>query len=127
MHDRTITERILSYIECNLDKELTLEKIAGELNYSRFYMERSFKSGTGVTIYKYIRQRRLEEAAGKLAKTQKPIVEIAMEAGYGSQQAFTQAFRSAYAYSPKEYRKLMRGNQNSLMFFGGADRERMAA
>ena len=36
MHDRTITERILSYIESNLDKELTLEKIAGELNYSRF-------------------------------------------------------------------------------------------
>ena len=65
MHDRTITERILSYIECNLDKELTLEKIAVELNYSRFYMVRSFKSGTGVTIYKYIRQRRLEEAAGK--------------------------------------------------------------
>lgn len=127
MHDRTVTERILAYIECNLDKELTLKKIAGELNYSRFYMERSFKRGMGITIYKYIQRRRLEVAAGKLAGTQKPIIEIAMEAGYGSQQAFTQAFRSVYAYTPQEYRKLMGRSQNPLTFFGRTERERMAA
>lgn len=91
MSDTEITKRLLSYIEDNLDKELTLEKIAKDLNYSRFYMARIFKENTETTIYKYIQGRRLSEAAGKLAGTGQPIVEIALEAGYGSQQAFTTA------------------------------------
>lgn len=105
MSDKTITERVFSYIEKNLDQELTLEKIAEQLNYSKFYLARTFKNQTGFTLHKYIQGRRLSEAARKLAETGQPIVEIALEAGYGSQQAFTQAFRYAYAVTPQEYRK----------------------
>lgn len=105
MSDTEITKRLLSYIEDNLDKELTLEKIAKDLNYSRFYMARIFKENTETTIYKYIQGRRLSEAAGKLAGTGRPIVEIALEAGYGSQQAFTTAFRRRYLCTPQEYRE----------------------
>ncbi len=42
MGKKTVTEQVLSYIESNLDKELTLEKIAKELNYSKFYLARQF-------------------------------------------------------------------------------------
>ncbi len=105
MRDPSITKRILLYIEDNLDKELSLEKIAKEFNYSKFYIARTFKENTGATLYKYIQGRRLDEAARKLAETDRPIVEIAFEAGYGSQQAFTQAFRCIYACTPQEYRR----------------------
>ena len=105
MKDMSLTKRILQYIEDNLDKDLSLEKIAEELNYSRFYTARKFKEQTGMTLYKYIQSRRLDEAARKLAETDQPIVEVAMEAGYGSQQAFTQAFRCVYACTPQEYRR----------------------
>ncbi len=105
MSDKRITESVLSYIERNLDQELTLEKIAGDLNYSKYYLARTFKDQTGLTLHKYIQGRRLGEAAGKLAETAQPIVEIAFEAGYGSQQAFTQAFRCAYGCTPQEYRR----------------------
>ncbi len=105
MSDKGITESVLLYIEKNSDQELTLEKIAGALNYSKYYLARTFKNQTGMTLHKYIQGRRLREAAGKLEETAQPIVEIALEAGYGSQQAFTQAFRRAYGYTPQEYRR----------------------
>ncbi len=106
MRNILITKRILLYIEDNLDKELSLEKIAKEFSYSKFYIARTFKDNTGITLYKYIQGRRLDEAARKLAETKQPIVEIAFEAGYGSQQAFTQAFRCAYICTPQEYRRI---------------------
>ena len=104
MGDTSITRRILLYIEEHLEKELSLGKIAEEFSYSRFYLARAFKADTGTTIYKYIQGRRLDEAARKLTETQRPIVEIAYEAGYGSQQAFTQTFRRVYLCAPQEYR-----------------------
>lgn len=106
MGNMSITKRILLYIEDNLDKELSLEKIAREFSYSKFYIARAFKGNTGTTLYKYIQGRRLDEAARKLAETDQPIVEIAFEAGYSSQQAFTQAFRCAYTCTPQEYRRI---------------------
>ena len=101
-----MTKRMLSYIEENLEEDLTLESLAEYMNYSKFYMERVFKENTGVTLCKYIQGRRLEAAARKLAETKQPVVEIAFEAGYGSQQAFTRAFRYEYRCTPQEYRRI---------------------
>lgn len=106
MGDTSITKKILLYIENNLDKELSLEKIAKDLSYSKFYMARTFKDNTGTTLYKYIQGRRLDEAARKLAETKQPIVEIAFEAGYSSQQAFTRSFRGTYICTPQQYRRI---------------------
>ena len=106
MTSRAVTKQILLYIEDHLDQDLSLEKIAGEFHYSKFYIARTFKNHTGVTLYKYIQGRRLDEAARKLTETDQPIVEIALEAGYGSQQAFTQAFRCACLCTPQEYRRI---------------------
>lgn len=106
MRDTSITRKILLYIESHLDQELSLERIAKEFSYSKFYIARIFKDHTGVTLYKYVQGRRLNEAARKLAETKRPVTEIALEAGYGSQQAFTQAFRCIYNCTPQEYRRV---------------------
>lgn len=106
MGDMSITKKVLLYIENNLDKELSLERIAKELSYSKFYIARTFKDNTGTTLYKYIQGRRLDEAARKLAETKQPIVEIAFEAGYSSQQAFTRSFRCTYICTPQQYRRI---------------------
>lgn len=100
-----MSRTIIAYVEENLGKTVTLEKIAKDLNYSKFYMARVFKEDVGVTIYQYIKRRRLEEAAAKLVATKQPVVEIALEAGYGSQQAFTRAFGFEYGCTPQEYRR----------------------
>ena len=101
-----ISRKIVSYIEENLDKDLTLEKIAEALNYSKFYMVWVFKDNTGITPYQYIRGRRLDKAAEKLVGTKQQVVEIALEAGYGSQQSFTRVFRCEYGCTPQEYRRV---------------------
>lgn len=101
----TVTEKILSYVEEHLDSPLSLEKIGKKLNYSKFYIARIFKENTGITLYQYIRGRRLNEAARKLAESRKPVIEIALEAGYESQQAFIQAFHREFGCTPREYRQ----------------------
>ena len=104
MSSIAVTEKILSYVEEHLDSALTLEETAKALHYSKFYIARVFKEHTGITLHQYIRGRRLSEAAGKLVKSRKPVIEIALEAGYGSQQAFMQAFHQEYECTPQEYR-----------------------
>lgn len=108
MGKASVTEEVLSYIEDHLGQDLSLEEIAQELNYSKYYVARAFKENTGMTLHRYIRDRRLSEAARKLAQTRQPIIEVAFDAGYGSQQAFTQAFHREYLCTPQEYRRIGR-------------------
>lgn len=105
MSSKEVTEKILSYVEEHLDSTLSLEKTAKALSYSRFYVARVFKENTGITLYQYIRGRRLSEAAKELAEGTKPVMDIAFEAGYDSHQAFIQAFRQEYGCTPRVYRR----------------------
>jgi len=105
MSESNIVKRITDYIESHLEDDLPLDKIAEELHYSKYYLARVFSEKTGCTIYKYIQGRRLTLAAQKLVETKKSIVEIAHEAHYGSQQAFTLAFEQLYYCTPQMYRK----------------------
>lgn len=105
MTDDKIVKKIISYIEAHLDDDISLESIADSLHYSKFYLARTFSEQTESTIGKYIQRRRLALAAWKLVETNKPIVEIAYEAHYNSQQAFTLAFRRLYLCTPQVYRR----------------------
>ena len=105
MNDHTVVKKTVDYIETHMDEDLSLDKIANALNYSKYYIARSFNEETGCTVYKYIQGRRLTLAAQKLVETKRPIVEIAYEAHYDSQQAFTLAFKQLYACTPGIYRK----------------------
>lgn len=105
MRENNVVEKIVEYIENNLNEDLSLDKIAEELNYSKFYMERIFAAKTNCTIYKYIQGRRLTIAAKKLVETKKPIIEVAYEAHYNSQQAFSLAFQQLYQCTPQNYRR----------------------
>lgn len=103
---KDIVQKVIAYIETNLEKEIDLDHIAKNIGYSKFHLNRIFTAYTGITIYKYLQNRRLTIAAEKLVKTDKPIVQIAYEAGYDSPQSFTFAFKQVYLYPPKVYRKL---------------------
>ncbi len=105
MEGRNIIQKITEYIENHIEEDLSLDKIAKELNYSKYYIARTFARGTGCTVYRYIQGRRLTLAAQKLVETDAPIIEIAGEAHYGSQQAFTLAFERLYLDAPQAYRK----------------------
>ena len=103
---KDVVKKVIDYIERNLEKELNLDNISKNIGYSKFYLNRIFTIQTGITIYKYIKNRRLTVAAEKLVKTDKPIIQIAYEAGYDTQQSFSFAFKQVYLYPPKTYRDI---------------------
>ena len=99
-------KKVIEYIERNLEKEINLDHISKNAGYSKFYLNRIFTEHTGITRYKYLQNRRLTDAAEKLVKTDKPIMQIAYEAGYDTQQSFSFAFKQIYLYPPKIYRDI---------------------
>ena len=103
---KEVVKEVLDYIEKNLENEINLDNISKNIGYSKFYLNRIFTAHTGITMYKYLQNRRLTVAAEKLVKTDKPITQIAYEAGYDTQQSFSFAFKQMYLYPPKIYRDI---------------------
>lgn len=101
---QTITATI-DYIESHLHEKLDLETVAEAVHYSRYHLHRMFTNTVGLTIHEYIQRRRLTEAAKLLVFSDKPILEIALTAGYESQQAFSDIFKAIYKKSPHQYRE----------------------
>ena len=102
---KEVVKKVIDYIEKNLEKEINLDNISKNIGYSKFYLNRIFTEYTGITMYKYLQNRRLT-ATEKLVKTDKPIMQIAYEAGYDTQQSFSFAFKQMYLYPPKIYRDI---------------------
>src|ERR1700716_2892202 len=94
----------LWYIESHLARPLTLDEIAGASGVSRFHMVRAFGAATGLSVMRYVRARRLSEAARALANGAPDILTLALDADYGSHEAFTRAFRDHFGVTPEAVR-----------------------
>lgn len=97
-------DKVVKYIEANLDKDLYLDDVIQLTRLSKFHFIRIFKALTGITLNEYIRKRKLSKASCELVETRKSIIDIAVFYGYGSQEAFTRAFKDMYGLTPKAYR-----------------------
>jgi AraC family transcriptional regulator len=97
-------QKALWYIESHLAQPLTLDEIAGVAGISRFHMVRSFAAATGFSVMRYVRARRLSEAARALANGAPDILGVALDADYGSHEAFTRAFRDHFGVTPEMVR-----------------------
>ena len=91
----------IDYIEEHLSEKLDLDIVANAVHYSKYHLHRTFTTSVGLTMHDYIKT----EAAKLLVFSKKPIIEIALIAGYESQQAFTSIFKAMYKKSPNKYRK----------------------
>ncbi len=95
----------IDYIESHLHEKTDLATIAEALHYSKYHLHRMFTDTVGLTIRAYAQRRRLTEAAKQLVFSERPILEIALTAGYESQQSFTDSFRAMYKEAPNRYRE----------------------
>jgi AraC family transcriptional regulator len=85
---------------------LDLEELAGVACFSSFHFHRVFAAMTGETIADHVRRLRLERAALELrSDARKPVIQVALSAGYEAHEAFTRAFRGAYGVSPAKFRR----------------------
>lgn len=98
-------EKAIEYIEQNLEEELYSEDIAKAAGYSLYHLTHIFTAVIGEPIGSYIQKRRLSNSCKKLLYTKKRIIDIALDSGFGSSEAFSRAFKSTYGVSPIIYRK----------------------
>lgn len=97
-------QRALWYIESHLGEPMTLDEIAAMAGVSRFHIVRAFAAATSLPVMRYVRARRLSEAARNLANGAPDILSLALEADYGSHEAFTRAFRDQFGTTPEAVR-----------------------
>jgi len=98
--------RVLAYIDEHLDEQLDLATLAEVAYFSSFHFHRLFSAWMGETLGDYLRRRRVELAAMRLAAQPRTrILNIALSVGFGSAEAFTRAFKSRFGCSPTAWRE----------------------
>lgn len=104
------TDQTLARLDALLDAHLTdpgysLEALCADLGLSRSQLFRVVKQHTGLSVSRYVRQRRLLRAQDLLLTTDLRVAEIADQTGHDSPQAFSRAFSEEFDLSPSEFRK----------------------
>ena len=98
-------QQMIDFVEGNLRGELSLRSIADQVGYSPFYCSKAFRMQMGLCLKDYIRLRRISASALELRDTKKRIIDIALEYGYSSQEAFTRSFMDEFSVTPAAYRR----------------------
>ncbi|MDO6967106.1 AraC family transcriptional regulator [Rhizobium alvei] len=99
-----IIESAIWQVESNLRTLMSLEAIADRIGVTPAYLTRAFTLVTGHSLMRYARARRLSEAARILALGVPDILNLALDMGYGSHEAFTRAFRDHFGITPETVR-----------------------
>ena len=94
-----------SYILERVDKHITIREMADKMHVSQTQLKNSFRNYYGASMYKFIRSRKMELAAQKLAQEELSVMEIAGMVGYENCSKFAAAFRGEFGVSPSSYRR----------------------
>lgn len=100
-----VANKAIWIIERNLGRALSLAELAEACGVSPFHLAHAFGEMTGQSVMRYVRGRRLSEAAKALASGAHDILELAMVSGYGSHEAFSRAFRNHFGVTPEAVRR----------------------
>lgn len=100
-----VVDRIDDCIRNKHDESLTLKLLAQEFGYSESHFSRRFRQVSRMQFRDYLRYRKLAFALRQLRDTDNSVLQIALDHGFSSHEAFTRAFREAYGLTPSEYRK----------------------
>jgi AraC-like DNA-binding protein len=100
-------QKALWFVESHFAGDITLDDVAAASGASRFYLTRAFAAALGQPLVRYMRGRRLSEAARALANGAPDILSVALEAGYGSHEAFTRAFSEQFGAIPPQWQRFL--------------------
>ena len=97
--------RLVEFIEQSLDGDLSLEKMAAEVEISPLYLPRAFKAAFGQSPHQYVLGRRIERAKDLLRGTALQVVDVALSSGFSSQSHLSHWFLRIVGVSPAAYRR----------------------
>jgi AraC-like DNA-binding protein len=104
MRDERRIATAVRFIELHFSRPLSLEELSAIVGISPYHFLRTFKQVVGLTPHQFILRRRLGEAALQLRTTAEPVLDIALDAGFGDLSNFNHTFRAAFGTTPTEYR-----------------------
>src|SRR5271163_986023 len=96
--------KALWFLEGRFGGEVSLDELSQAAGISRCHFAHVFARATGQSAMRYMRGRRLSEAARVLANGGPDILSVALDFGYGSHEAFTRAFRDQFGMTPESVR-----------------------
>jgi AraC family transcriptional regulator len=105
------TRRVIEAIrlvESDAARPLELEEMAAVAGMSKYHFLRVFRRLTGVTPHRYLISVRLRRAALALTSSRQPVIEVALDAGFGDLSTFNKTFRAVFGLTPTQYRDLRR-------------------
>ncbi|MGL4799153.1 MAG: helix-turn-helix domain-containing protein [Cellulosilyticaceae bacterium] len=121
----TTVLNVIDYMEMHLKEKFSLEDIATHVHYTVHAVQNIFTQNVGISIGDYIKKRRLTEVAKQLIKTNRPIIYLAVEYNYGSQESFSRAFKDQFGISPSKYR--MQGQERYFSLYNRVTEEALLA
>lgn len=101
-----ITDKIMTYIEQNYEKDVSLDTLSRQLNYSTTYLSRLIKKNCGKNFTDLLLDCRISRAKELLKNSDYKIHRIAQEVGYGDFSYFIQIFKKKAGVTPSEYRAM---------------------
>ena len=99
-------QRGIDFAESMLDEDLALADVARAGHLSQWHFQRIFRSLTGETLKGYIRSRRLARSLDRLLEDRLRIIDIAVLAGFESQESYARAFKKEFGVTPSDYRRI---------------------
>lgn len=105
MQYESIIESFKNFVKLHESEELSVDFIARNLGYSTRQLTRILSLMTGMSPREYLRWTRLCKAVFAIKYTDKSLINISLQCGYESQEAFARAFKDVFGVNPGEYRK----------------------
>lgn len=116
--------RVMDYIERNLERSLSLEEMAEVANFSKYHFHRIFWSMTGETPFEFLNRIRMQRAGSLLLMNPRETVsEIADQCGFSSLAVFSRKFKAYYSLSASDWRKRFLANPSGLEAFHRNNRQ----
>ncbi len=107
---------IVHFVEENYRQRITLKELGRLCGYNATYLSTWFKTNIGLNFYDYLMRVRLREATLELCSTDKTILEVAGDNGFGDVKSFNVCFRKTFGKSPGEYRRQILAENKGMDF-----------
>lgn len=97
-----LTDSVSAYLDAHLSEQVSLDELAASVYLSKYYLARTFRRETGVTIFQMLMQKRMIRARNLILEGM-PLLAVAAQCGFADYSGFYKAFVNEYGVSPRAY------------------------
>jgi len=97
--------RAAELLASHLDGSIRLATLARECGLSVSHFARSFRQSFGTSAHRYLMRQRVEKSKELLTRSHRPLSEVALDAGFADQAAFSRTFKAMVGSSPGQWRR----------------------